>query len=84
MGKDQSDTYSVSFGKERIAEIRNIARVTGLQQSEIVQALWDEFKMPVIQSLLREKEGSLEGRLEEIQAIMKQIETSASEHGLEV
>ena len=53
MSKDKSDTYSVSFGAERIKSIRNVSDVTGLQQSEILRELWDRKGLEVIGELLQ-------------------------------
>ena len=78
-GKEKpSDTYSVSFGAERIERIRSISDVTGLQQSEILRELWDRRGIEVIGELLEEKEVELGARLDNISSLMDQLKNVTS------
>ena len=74
MPKDQKQTYSVVLGEERISEIREISKITGLQQAEIFRRLWDRYKLTVIQEMLGENEEDLDARLKGTKKLMREIE----------
>ena len=74
MPKDQKQTYSVVLGVERIAEIREISRLTGLQQAQIFRRLWDRHKYSVIQEMLEENEENLDARMKGTKKVMREIQ----------
>ena len=73
MRSGQKDTYSVAFGEKRIAEIRGISKLTGLQQSAIIRFMWDNFKVAAVEKLLAGREQSLEGALAGIKKLMDEL-----------
>lgn len=78
--RSKIDTYSISFGEDRIAEARELSGLTGLQQAEIMKALWDRYKMVVIEELLQEKGESLEEKLKDTKKLVRDL-TSAMKNG---
>lgn len=71
--RSKIDTYSISFGEERIAEARELSGLTGLQQAEIMKALWDRFKFEVIEELLQERGESLNEKLKGTKKLMRDL-----------
>lgn len=67
------DTYSISFGEKRIAEARELSGLTGLQQAEIMKALWDRYRFVVVEELLAEKGESLESKLAGTKRLMRDL-----------
>ena len=71
--RSKIDTYSISFGEARIAEARELSALTGLQQAEIMKALWDRYKLVVIEELLQEKGESLEEKLKDTKKLVRDL-----------
>lgn len=76
MSRVAKDTYSISFGEERIEEIRSLSSLTRLPQADIFRKLWDEFKYQAIEMLLEDSEIDLQSLLKETQKNLRDFQKS--------
>lgn len=73
------NTYSVAFGEDRIAEIREMSRLTGLKQGEILKTLWDDFKIQAVEKLLANRGETLDKKLKSTSKLVRDLTSAAKE-----